>query len=177
MTSISNDNSALEALGLRTTEALKATEKKDDLGLDTFLELMTTQLKNQDPMKPMENGQFLGQIAQFASVTGLQQLNDSFSDLTSSLSSSQALQAGNLVGKTVMTFSPKASGRSTWAGMTPKRPRPPGRRSMVRRGCMASPRERLESTSPMASMHASILRSRSTSAPDRIRTVMSPRGW
>ena len=103
MTSISNDNSALEALGLRTTEALKATEKKDDLGLDTFLELMTTQLKNQDPMKPMENNQFLGQIAQFASVTGLQQLNDSFSDLSSSLSSSQALQAGNLVGKTVMT--------------------------------------------------------------------------
>jgi flagellar basal-body rod modification protein FlgD len=102
MTSISNDNAALESLGLRSVEQLQTTQEKDDLGLDTFLELMTTQLKNQDPMKPMENGDFLGQIAQFASVSGLQQLNDNFSSLSSSLSSSQALQAGGLVGRRVL---------------------------------------------------------------------------
>jgi flagellar basal-body rod modification protein FlgD len=54
-------------------------------------------------MNPMENGDFLGQIAQFSMVTGLQQLNDAFSQLSSSISSSQALQAGSLVGKSVMT--------------------------------------------------------------------------
>lgn len=104
MTAINTDDSALQALGLRSTNALKASDKKkDEMGMDTFLELMTTQLKNQDPMKPMENGDFLGQIAQFAQVSGLQQLNTAFADLSASLSSSQALQAGNLVGKTVLT--------------------------------------------------------------------------
>jgi flagellar basal-body rod modification protein FlgD len=48
------------------------------IGLNTFLKLMVTQLNNQDPFKPMENGDFLGQIAQFASVTGLDKLNNNF---------------------------------------------------------------------------------------------------
>ncbi len=98
------DYDALVALGLRTQEDLNAanTAAKNDMGMDTFLELMTTQLQNQDPMKPMENGDFLGQLAQFASVSGLEQLNDSFATLAASMTSSQALQAGGLVGKSVL---------------------------------------------------------------------------
>lgn len=104
MSSIGSDYDALSALGLRSSQELsaEAKNKKDELGMDTFLKLMTTQLQNQDPMKPMENGDFLSQLAQFSSVKGLQQLNDSFSTLSASMSSSQALQAGGLVGKSVL---------------------------------------------------------------------------
>ncbi len=63
---------------------------------------MVTQLNNQDPFKPMENGDFLGQIAQFGSVTGLEQLNQNFESLAGSITSGQALQAGSLVGREVL---------------------------------------------------------------------------
>lgn len=104
MNSIGSDYDALSALGLRSSQELsqEVKSKSDELGMDTFLKLMTTQLQNQDPMKPMENGDFLSQLAQFSSVKGLQQLNDSFSTLAASMSSSQALQAGGLVGKNVL---------------------------------------------------------------------------
>ncbi len=90
-------------LGLaRSESSTSGTNKATDLGLNTFLKLMVTQLNNQDPFKPMENGDFLGQIAQFGSVTGLEQLNQSFETLASSLTSGQALQAGSLVGREIL---------------------------------------------------------------------------
>jgi flagellar basal-body rod modification protein FlgD len=78
---------------------------RSELGQEAFLELMTTQLKNQDPFKPLESGEFLGQLAQFGTVAGLSQLNDSFAQVATSLSSNQALQASNLVGRTVLVES------------------------------------------------------------------------
>jgi len=75
---------------------------KQELGQDAFLKLMTTQLTHQDPSKPMENGDFLAQMAQFSTVEGISSLNESFSDFTSSLSSGQSLQASSLVGKSVL---------------------------------------------------------------------------
>jgi flagellar basal-body rod modification protein FlgD len=90
-------------LGLARAESpTSGTNKATDLGLNTFLKLMVTQLNNQDPFKPMENGDFLGQIAQFGSVTGLEQLNQNFESLASSLTSGQALQAGSLVGREIL---------------------------------------------------------------------------
>lgn len=80
----------------------KASEKSKSLGQEDFLKLMTTQLQNQDPMKPMENGDFLAQIAQFSTVQGIGDLNKSFASLSNSLVSSQALQATNLVGHQVL---------------------------------------------------------------------------
>lgn len=73
-----------------------------DLGQEDFLNLMITQLKNQDPFKPMESGEFLGQIAQFGTVSGIQDLQDSFSDFSSQLFSNQALEAASLVGRDVL---------------------------------------------------------------------------
>ncbi len=66
-----------------------------------FLKLMTTQMTHQDPTKPMENGQFLTQIAQFGTVSGIQDLQKSFGDFANSINSSQALQATSLVGRYV----------------------------------------------------------------------------
>ena len=74
----------------------------DDMGQADFLKLMTTQLRNQDPFEPIENGEFLGQMAQFGTVSGIQELQQSFGDLSSALQANRALQASVLVGKQVM---------------------------------------------------------------------------
>ena len=91
---------AIKDLGLATTKT--ANVKKDtSLGQEEFLKLMVTQLKNQDPLEPMENGDFLAQMAQFSTVSGIGDLQTSFSDFASSVANDQALQAANLVGRNV----------------------------------------------------------------------------
>ena len=76
----------------------------DSLGQADFLTLMITQFKNQDPFEPMDNGEFLGQLAQFSTVSGIDSLNTSFSGLSGALQDEQALQAANLVGRSVMAI-------------------------------------------------------------------------
>jgi flagellar basal-body rod modification protein FlgD len=86
--------------------ALPQTAKRKDnksLGQEDFLALMVQQLKNQDPLKPMENGEFLGQMAQFSTVNGIAEMTKSVSALTESFNSGQALQAASMVGRTVLT--------------------------------------------------------------------------
>ena len=82
-----------------------ARARNDELGQSDFLTLMITQFKNQDPFKPMENGEFLGQLAQFSTVSGIDSLNSSFSGLATSIQGEQALQAANLVGRSVLAVS------------------------------------------------------------------------
>lgn len=88
--------------GLRTNVDAAAEEDRTELGQDAFLELMTTQLSNQDPFEPMDNGEFMGQIAQFGAVDGINNLLTSFNDLSTNLQSSQALQASNIIGRQVL---------------------------------------------------------------------------
>lgn len=89
--------------GIRSLTQLRSQDAdRTNLGQEDFLELMTTQLQNQDPFKPMENGDFLAQIAQFSTVSGIQDLQASFESLSQSMVSNQALQASNLVGHTVL---------------------------------------------------------------------------
>lgn len=72
---------------------------RDTLGQPEFLRLMITQFQNQDPFKPMDSGDFLGQIAQFGTVSGIQDLQGSFAGLADSLISHQALQGAALIGR------------------------------------------------------------------------------
>lgn len=74
----------------------------DELGQAEFLELMTSQLKFQDPLEPMENGDFLAQMAQFGTVNGINELNTAFSNMSTAFQSNQALQASTMVGRDVM---------------------------------------------------------------------------
>lgn len=100
MTSVDKTASDLFAnLGLNT---VKPKSNSGEMGQDAFLELMITQMNNQDPFKPMENGEFLTQIAQFSQVSGINELQNSFAQLAASLTSSQALQASGLVGRNVL---------------------------------------------------------------------------
>src|SRR6202789_217290 len=68
------------------------------LGGTDFLTLMLAQLQNQDPTSPVDSNTFLSQLAELSEVQGITSLNTSFSTLSSSLSSSQALQASSLLG-------------------------------------------------------------------------------
>lgn len=74
----------------------------NELGQEDFFELMLAQLKKQDPTKPQDGQQILGQLAQFSTVNGVEQLNQSFNQLASSLQSLNALQASSLVGRSVL---------------------------------------------------------------------------
>ncbi len=101
MTDIDSKNSIYTQLGLNKPPETD-TRPNDELGQEQFLELMTAQLKYQDPLKPMENGDFLDQMAQFGTVSGINDLNDNFNSMSASFQSNQALQASTLVGRRVL---------------------------------------------------------------------------
>ncbi len=67
-----------------------------------FIKLMVTELNHQDPFKPMDNAEMAAQFANFATVNGIQGLNDTLGGMQDAFTSSQALQAATLVGKRVV---------------------------------------------------------------------------
>lgn len=77
------------------------TKGSDELGQKAFLKLMITQLENQDPLSPQENGEFIAQLAQFSSVESLDRLNTNFDGFAQNFMGNQALQASSLVGRSV----------------------------------------------------------------------------
>jgi flagellar basal-body rod modification protein FlgD len=79
------------------------------LGGTDFLTLMLAQLQNQDPTSPVDSNEFLSQLASLSEVQGINQLNTSFSALSSSLVSSQALQASSLLGHQALVASSTAT--------------------------------------------------------------------
>ncbi|MFT4814738.1 MAG: flagellar basal-body rod modification protein FlgD [Pseudohongiellaceae bacterium] len=85
-----------------SSASAQVNSKNDELGQEDFLKLLVAQLKNQDPSNPVENSEFLGQIAQFSMVSGIDSLGASFDSVASSLFSTQAMQASQLVGKDIL---------------------------------------------------------------------------
>src|SRR5680860_327074 len=75
---------------------------KGELGKNEFMELMLAQLKNQNPLEPQDNGEFISQLAQFSSLEEMQKLSGTVEDVVGQFRSSQALQASAMVGKTVL---------------------------------------------------------------------------
>ena len=96
-----DSNNIYSQLGL-TRANDKNDKPNDELGQAEFLKLMTTQLRFQDPLEPMENGDFLAQMAQFGTVSGVNELNESFDSMSAAFQSNQALQASTLVGRKVL---------------------------------------------------------------------------
>ena len=90
-----------EKLGLtKQSDAQKA--NSDKLGQSDFLKLMTTQLQNQDPFAPMDNGDFIAQMAQFSTVTGIQEMNTSIGKLVEEFDQARIATASNLLGHSVL---------------------------------------------------------------------------
>jgi len=100
-------NQTAENSGIKSANELGG--RKNELDQADFFALLTTQLAQQDPFKPLDNTEFVAQMAQFSSLESLQAMQDSFSDLASSMTSNQALQASALVGRTVLVPSNVAS--------------------------------------------------------------------
>jgi flagellar basal-body rod modification protein FlgD len=69
---------------------------------DRFLKLLVAQMKNQDPLNPMDNAQVTSQMAQIQTVSGIEKLNGTVAGLTSQFAQMQALQGASLVGRDVI---------------------------------------------------------------------------
>lgn len=74
------------------------TSQAQSLGLQDFLKILLTQLNYQDPLKPMDNQQFMAQMAQFTALEQSQRLNDKLDQL---IANQAALQSVGLIGRTV----------------------------------------------------------------------------
>ena len=83
---------------LNKTLAVNGRTPKTELGKDDFLQLLITQLSHQDPTAPMEDTQFIAQMAQFSSLEQMTNMSSSFSKLNSLFTGSEA---SNAVGKNV----------------------------------------------------------------------------
>ena len=100
-------NSILDKLGIQPQEEKKRADG-GALGQEDFLKLMTTQLQNQDPYAPMENADFIAQMAQFSTVTGITDMGQSLKGISNQLSEFRIATATNMLGNSVLVPGTKA---------------------------------------------------------------------
>jgi flagellar basal-body rod modification protein FlgD len=98
---------AVSAIGMASQAAPTAAPTNAGLGQDDFLRILLTQLRFQDPLKPMDNQQFVAQLAQFSALEINRQQSDKVETLLSIESVNQSLA---LIGKTVQLGAQGASG-------------------------------------------------------------------
>ncbi|MBA5686442.1 flagellar hook assembly protein FlgD [Rugamonas apoptosis] len=91
-------DSLLNAVNPKKATATDSTQADTD----KFMTLLVTQLKNQDPLNPLDNAQVTSQLAQLSTVTGVNKLNTTLESLKSSYQSSEAMQATNLINHGVL---------------------------------------------------------------------------
>ena len=94
-------NTILDKIGVKNEESQKPASK-DNLGQEDFLKLMTTQLQNQDPFAPMENAEFIGQMAQFSTVTGIAEMGEALKSISSQINEFRIATASTMLGSSVM---------------------------------------------------------------------------
>lgn len=94
-------NAILDKLGVNKQEEM-TTKRRDQLGQADFLKLMTTQLQNQDPFAPMDNADFIAQMAQFSTVTGITDMGETLKGMSDQLQEFRIATASNLLGHSVL---------------------------------------------------------------------------
>lgn len=88
-------NAANSSLGKKSASAVNETQ-------DRFLKLLITQMKNQDPLNPMDNAQVTSQMAQLSTVSGIDKLNATLKALSDSMATAQSLSASSMIGRGVL---------------------------------------------------------------------------
>ena len=110
ITSATNNNNNSSVNGAVDSDTLAG-------NFQTFLTLLTTQLKNQNPLDPLDTNQFTAQLVQFAQVEQQLRANDQLTTLVSLQQTAQATQALDYVGQTVVVdgdTAPLTDGNATW---------------------------------------------------------------
>ncbi len=102
--SLTTVSDPIAALAAQPTPTASTTNigASNQLNQKSFLQLMIAQFKNQDPTKPQDPAQFLGELAQFSTVSGIQGMQTSLSALSDSLRSTNVLNGATLVGHSVL---------------------------------------------------------------------------
>ena len=91
-TTVQNTNTASQAL-LDSVNGKKSKTDSTQEAQDRFMTLLVTQMKNQDPLNPMDNAQVTSQMAQLSTVSGINKLNSTVESLMTSLQMGQSYQA------------------------------------------------------------------------------------
>lgn len=102
MTTVQNSTTAVSQDLMNAVNAKKKETDAVQAETDKFMTLLVTQLKNQDPMNPLDNAQLTSQFAQLSTVTGVNKLNETLETLKSSYQSSESLAATNMIGHGVL---------------------------------------------------------------------------
>lgn len=102
--------------------ATSSADAVSQIGIQDFLKILVAQLGNQDPLKPMDNQEFVTQLAQFTSLQQTQEMNDKLGALLTAQASQQSI---GLLGKTVDVETPAgaSSGVVTALSFTSGEPR------------------------------------------------------
>jgi flagellar basal-body rod modification protein FlgD len=92
-----------QASNLLTSYNTKNTTKTAaDDPQDRFLKLLVTQMKNQDPLNPLDNAQVTSQLAQISTVNGIEKLNTTLQAMANGFTAGQSLQAASMIGHNVL---------------------------------------------------------------------------
>ena len=94
-------NAITSGMYLSNKEKTTKTTGGSELGKDAFLKILMTQLQNQDPTKPMDDSQFIAQMAQFSSLEQMTNLTTAFEEFAAVQEQSQMIEFSNFVGKDV----------------------------------------------------------------------------
>ncbi|MFC4930032.1 flagellar hook assembly protein FlgD [Massilia sp. GCM10023247] len=102
MSTVTSAGTSINDLMSTMNTKKKASTDSVQADTDKFMTLLVTQLKNQDPLNPLDNAQVTSQLAQLQTVTGVNKLNETLETLKSSYQSTEAMQATNLIGHGVL---------------------------------------------------------------------------
>ena len=103
MTTVQSSTSSVSQALLDSVNGTSSSAKSStESTQDRFMTLLITQMKNQDPLNPMDNAQVTSQMAQLSTVTGIDKLNTTVESLMSSMQSGQSYQAANMIGHNVL---------------------------------------------------------------------------
>ena len=96
-------NNILDKLGINSAkEKFAPKDTKNQLGQEDFLKLMTTQLQNQDPFAPVDNADFIAQMAQFSTVTGITSMDETMKSVSEQLSEMRIASTTQMMGHSVL---------------------------------------------------------------------------
>ncbi|MDP3744523.1 MAG: flagellar hook assembly protein FlgD [Methylotenera sp.] len=99
----STSNSPSQALLDAVNGQKNTTTNSIDNAQDRFMTLLVTQMKNQDPLNPMDNAQVTSQMAQLSTVTGIDKLNNTLELLIGNVQAGQSYQASSMIGHSVLS--------------------------------------------------------------------------